>query len=421
MARFRLIATSALLVGSVSLALAAADPNVDRARAILREVPVIDGHNDTAYQFTDRKKAFGEIDLRDTSKLSPAMHTDIARLRKGGVGAQFWSVYVEQKPGEGVSAAVAALEQLDLVRRIVAAYPDAFEMASTADDIQRIQAKGKIASMAGVEGGHAIGNSLGVLRLMYDLGARYLTLTHSSTNDFADSATDTPRHGGLNEFGREVVREMNRLGMLVDLSHVSRDTMLDVLEITEAPVIFSHSTALALTDHPRNVPDDVLKMLPKNGGIVMVDFVPSFVNQKARDYYVTRKGVEESLKARYPGDSKQAASELEAWKSANPPPPVSIGDVADHIDHIRKLAGVDHIGIGSDFDGIIQTVQGLENVGDYPNLFAELLRRGYSEQDVKKIAGLNILRVMRQSEAVARRLQKERLPSDARMGTAVAK
>jgi membrane dipeptidase len=405
-----------LLTFSIALLLAAHTAPADdlaRAREILRQVPIIDGHNDTPYQFNARKKRLDEIDLRDTSALEPKMHTDIPRLRAGGVGGQFWSIYVDQKDHAGSAAAVAALGQVDLARRIVAAYPDAFELASSSDDVVRIQKKGKIASMFGVEGGHSIGNSLGVLRLMYDLGARYMTLTHSQTNDFADSATDAPRHGGLSPFGVEVVREMNRLGMLVDLSHVSRKTMLDALAVTEAPVIFSHSTALALTDHPRNVPDDILRMLPKNGGVVMVDFVPSFVNQRAREYSIHRKGVEESLKERYRGEPERAKSEFEAWKVANPPPPVQISDVADHIDHIRKTAGIDHIGIGSDFDGISQTVIGLSSVADYPNLFAELLRRGYSESDLKKISGQNILRVMRGAEEVARRLQKERLPSEA--------
>jgi membrane dipeptidase len=389
---------------------------IEKAKSILREVPLIDGHNDTPYQFYKRvANHLEKIDLRDTTELTPKMHTDLARMRQGGLGGQFWSVYVEQEDFPGDAAVTATVNQIDMMRRIVARYPDSLELASTAEDIVRIHRQGKVASMAGVEGGHSIGNSLGVLRQFYALGARSMTLTHSKRNDWADSGTDEAKHGGLTRFGEEVIREMNRLGMLVDLSHVSPETMRDALNATEAPVIFSHSATLALVDHPRNVPDDVLKLLPKNGGVVMVTFVPSFVNQKVRNFYADRKAEEERLKYIHSGDPARATREFEAWKVANPPPPATVADVADHIDHVRRIAGIDHIGIGSDFDGIETAPQGLDGVEDYPLLLAELLRRGYGVEDVKKIAGLNLLRVMRQAEAVGKRLQKERPPSDARI------
>jgi membrane dipeptidase len=409
-------AVGVLLFVSGSTPAQPASELIEKAKSILREVPLIDGHNDMPYQFYKRvANHLEKIDLRDTTALTPKMHTDLTRLRQGALGGQFWSVYVEQKDFPGDAAVTATFNQIDMMRRIVARYPESLELASTADDIVRIHRQGKVASMAGVEGGHSIGNSLGVLRQFYTLGTRYMTLTHSNRNDWADSATDEAKHGGLTRFGEEVVREMNRLGMLVDLSHVAPDTMRDALNVTEAPVIFSHSATLALVDHPRNVPDEVLAMLPKNGGVVMVTFVPSFVNQKVRNFYADRKAVEERLKYIHSGDPARATREFEAWKAANPQPPATLADVADHIDHVRKIAGIDHIGIGSDFDGIETAPQGLDGVEDYPLLLAELLRRGYSADDLRKIAGLNVLRVMRQAEAVAKRLQKERPPSDARI------
>lgn len=417
MTRHGLIACSltifSLLFAAETFAQKTSDRELERARAILARVPLVDGHNDVPWQYRERvANQISRIDLRDTSSLTPAMHTDVRRLRSGGIGGQFWSVYIPStmKGAEGVKAVV---EQIDVVHRLVRAYPDAFEMAYTADDIVRIHKHRKIASLIGMEGGHSIGNSLGVLRMTYELGARYMTLTHSLNVDWADSANDTPVNGGLSKFGEEVVAEMNRLGMLVDLSHVSAETMNDVLDVVQAPVIFSHSSARALNNHPRNVPDEVLARMPANGGVVMVTFVPSFINQTLRNHYADQKAVEERLKYIHVGNPKRAAEELEAWKKANPAPKATLANVADHIDHIRKVAGIDHIGIGGDFDGIESVPEGLENVESYPRLFAELLRRGYSESDLEKIAGLNVLRVMRQSESVAKRLQKEKAPSEA--------
>ena len=417
MTRHGLIACSltifSLLFAAETFAQKTSDRELERARAILARVPLVDGHNDVPWQYRERvANQISRIDLRDTSSLTPAMHTDVRRLRSGGIGGQFWSVYIPStmKGAEGVKAVT---EQIDVVHRLVRACPDAFEMAYTADDIVRIHKHRKIASLIGMEGGHSIGNSLGVLRMTYELGARYMTLTHSLNVDWADSANDTPVNGGLSKFGEEVVAEMNRLGMLVDLSHVSAETMNDVLDVVQAPVIFSHSSARALNNHPRNVPDEVLARMPANGGVVMVTFVPSFINQTLRNHYADQKAVEERLKYIHVGNPKRAAEELEAWKKANPAPKATLANVADHIDHIRKVAGIDHIGIGGDFDGIESVPEGLENVESYPRLFAELLRRGYSESDLEKIAGLNVLRVMRQSESVAKRLQKEKAPSEA--------
>jgi membrane dipeptidase len=333
--------------------------------------------------------------------------TDIARLRAGGVGGQFWSVYV---PAElrGETAVTATLEQIDIVHRMMRKYPDAFELALTADDVERIFKKGKIASLIGMEGGHSIDSSLGALRMFYRLGARYLTLTHSRNVPWADSATDTPALGGLSAFGEQVVREMNWLGMLVDLSHVSPDTMADAIRVSEAPVIFSHSSARAVNDVPRNVPDNVLQMLPKNGGVVMVTFVPGFLSPKVAAWSKLQTEHETRLKQQSPTDAGAVKAGLSEWVKANPAPRATAADAADHIDHIRKVAGIDHIGLGGDFDGITSVPEGLEDVSKYPTLTAELLRRGYREDDVKKILGLNILRVMRQVEKVSATLQKQR-------------
>jgi membrane dipeptidase len=311
-------------------------------------------------------------------------HTDLARLRAGGVGAQFWSVYVPcDAVAEGASR--VQLEQIDIAQRVFRMYPDAFGEAFSASDVESEFGRGRIASLMGMEGGHAIENSLGALRAFYAAGVRYMTLTHGCNTDWADSGTDEPRHGGLSPFGAEVIREMNRMGMLVDLSHTSPETMNDVLDLAEAPVIFSHSSARAVTDHPRNVPDQVLRRLPENGGLVMVTFVPSFVSDAVRTYE---------------GPAENA-------------PRATLSDVADHIEHIRDVAGVDHVGIGGDFDGISSVVQGLEDVSTYPALLEELSRRGWSEEDLRKLAGENALRVMRESEAAARRIQRERPPSNA--------
>jgi membrane dipeptidase len=381
---------------------------LDRARALHKQQPLIDGHND--YPWELREKAQRDLDKLDIAQSQPSIMTDITRLRAGGVGAQFWSVYV---PGEmqGQTAVTATLEQIDIVHRMLRKYPETFELALTADDLERIVKHGKIASLIGMEGGHSIDNSLGGLRMFQRLGARYMTLTHNVDLPWADSNAGTSPLGGLSPFGEQVVREMNWLGMLVDLSHVSSDTMKDALAIAEAPVIFSHSCARAVTDHARNVPDDVLAMLPRNGGIVMVTFVPGFVSSKVRAWNQEQTAEENRLKALTPSDAAAVKTALDAWTKDHPAPRATIADVADHIDHLKKVAGIDHIGLGGDFDGITSVVQGLEDVSTYPALTAELLRRGYQDDDIKKILATNMLRVMRAAEQVSARLQKQRAAS----------
>jgi membrane dipeptidase len=361
-----------LLLVSAS-AIAAQEPDLlSRARALLRASPLIDGHNDFPMALQENN-AQRDLDRLDIRMPQPKIHTDIPRLRQGGVGGQFWSVYVPATL-QGGDAVRATLDQIDVVYRMVRKYPDTFELATTAADVERIFKAGRIASLIGMEGGHSIANSLATLRMFHALGARYMTLTHSANIAWADSGTDKSKLGGLSAFGEEVVREMNRLGMLVDLSHTSADTMEDAIRVSEAPVIFSHSDARALNDHGRNVPDAVLRLLPKNGGIVMVTFVPGFLRAGGK---------------------------------------ATLADAADHMDHVRKVAGPDHVGIGSDFDGIPTVPTGLEDVSKYPALVAELLRRGWPEADVNKALGLNALRVMRRAEDVAARLQKQRQPSTA--------
>lgn len=363
--------------------MAQADRHLEIARKVLSTTPLIDGHNDLPWAIRENRAAPMDVAAYDLRSRTPG-HTDIARLRSGMVGAQFWSVYV---PFEAVQEGAARfqLEEIDIAKQIIERYPDHFELARTASDVERIFGSGKIASMLGMEGGHAIENSLGALRAFFDLGVRYMTLTHGGTIDWADSATDEPRHGGLTRFGVEVVREMNRLGMLVDMSHVSPATMSQVLDVAEAPVIFSHSSARGLTDHPRNVPDSILRRMPDNGGVVMVTFVPSFINEAVRTYQ---------------GDPAGA-------------PEATMEDVIAHIERVRDLAGIDHVGIGSDFDGISSEPVGLEDVSTYPALFAELSRIGWSEEELRKLAGENLLRGWREAESVARRLQRERGPSTA--------
>jgi membrane dipeptidase len=381
------------------------DAALDRARRILRDVPVIDGHNDYPWQV--REIAKGDLAALDIRRPQPAIHTDLARLAAGGVGGQFWSVYVPATgPDENAAEAVAAtIVQIDVVHRMMALYAANMALALTADDVERIQRQGKVASLIGVEGGHSINSSLAILRQLHRLGARYMTLTHSLNVPWADSATDTPKLDGLSPFGEEVVREMNRLGMLVDLSHASPATMADALRVTTAPVIFSHSSARALTDVPRNVPDDILRQLPKNGGVVMVTFVPGFVSQAVADHG-RRETAERARLTKELGSNTAAIDQaVAAWRKANPPPSASMLQVADHIDHIRKVAGIDHIGLGGDFDGITSVPVGLEDVSTYPLLLSELIRRGYSDDDIRKITGRNILRVMRAAEAAAARLQ----------------
>jgi membrane dipeptidase len=387
---------------------------VERARKLLERVPLVDGHNDLPWEYRKRfQNHMDKIDLRaGTAKLDPPMQTDIPRLRKGGLGGQFWSVYI---PVEitGADAVQATLEQIDDVRRLAERYPDTFELATTADDVVRIHKAGRIASLIGMEGGHSIHDSLASLRVLYAAGARYMTLTHTKNTDWADSATDAPRHGGLTRFGEEVVREMNRLGMLVDLSHVAPETMRKAIAVSAAPVIFSHSSARALDDHPRNVPDDVLRLLPKNGGVVMVTFVPSFASEAVRGWNAMDAAEEARLKALYPGDPERVKREQDGWRKQHPAPRATLEQVADHVEHVRQVAGIDHVGIGSDFDGIESVPLGLESVADYPALFAELLRRGWTDEELGKLAGLNVLRAFRDAERVAARLQKERPASDA--------
>jgi len=407
----------------------AADSNfAARVERILATTPLIDGHNDLPWELRDRSKgALASIDLRsDTTKLpvpeggAPLM-TDIPRLRAGHVGGQFWSVWVPTEL-KGNDAVQTTLEQIDLVKRMVAAYPVDFEMAYTAADIRRIHRSGKVASLIGVEGGHSINNSLATLRTMYDLGARYMTLTHTRNTDWADAATDTPTHHGLTPFGVEVVREMNRLGMLVDLSHVSPEAMKAALAVAEAPVIFSHSSARAINSHPRNVPDDVLQLVAKNGGVVMVNFYPAYVseasNQWEADYAAEQtRNNSPPYAGLYIGQPEKAKAALEAWEKAHPKPIVTLSEVADHIEHIRKVAGIDHVGLGSDFDGIPEGPKGLEGVDRYPALLEEMMRRGWSDADVAKLAGLNVLRVMEEAEQVSARLRAARPPSEALLKT----
>jgi len=361
-----------LLAVTASLTAQQDEGLLTRARALHRQVPLIDGHNDYPWALRDNnaERDFGKLDIRVPQ---PKIHTDIPRLRAGGVGGQFWSVYIPATI-QGSEAVVATLEQIDVVHRMTRRYPDTFELATTAADVERIFKAGKIASLIGMEGGHSIDDSLAALRMFHAAGARYMTLTHGTNLRWADSGTDKPRSGGLSRFGEEVVREMNHLGMIVDLSHTSSETMEDAIRVSEAPVIFSHSDARALRDHGRNVPDNVLRLLPKNGGVVMVTFVPNFL---VRDGKAT------------------------------------LTDVANHMDHVRKVAGPDHVGIGGDFDGITTVPVGLEDVSKYPALTAELLRRGWSDTDVRKALGLNVLRVMRRVEEAAARLQRTREASTA--------
>ncbi|MEN8143914.1 MAG: dipeptidase [Gemmatimonadota bacterium] len=367
-----LLTLSAPPPAAASQAAAQDDTNLARAKAVLERTPLIDGHNDLPWAIRNFEQAPHDVLAYDITRRAPG-HTDLARLRQGMVGAQFWSVYIPADLDEADFVRVQ-LEQIDIARQVIAAYPDHLELAGTADDIERIFGEGKIASLLGVEGGHAIANSLGALRVYYDLGARYMTLTHSLTIDWADSATDDPLHDGLTAFGEEVVREMNRMGMLVDMSHISPATMNDVLDVAEAAVIFSHSSARGLVDHPRNVPDQVLRRLPANGGVVMVTFVPRFLAEDGN---------------------------------------ATLASAADHIEHVRNVAGIDHVGIGGDYDGIDKGPVGLEDVSTYPALFAELATRGFSDEDLAKVAGENLLRVLRGAEVTADQLQSERAPSTA--------
>ena len=404
------VTVAGLLAIAGTAPLAAQSDLIERARALQREVPLIDGHND--YPWALRENAERDLDRLDIRVAQPSIHTDIPRLREGGVGAQFWSVFVPASLA-GEVAVTATLEEVDTVHRMMRRYPEAFELALTADDVERIFRGGKIASMMGMEGGHSIDSSLAALRMFYRLGVRYMTLTHGSNVPWADSGTDAPVLGGLSRFGEEVVREMNWLGMLIDLSHVSPDAMRDALRVSTAPVIFSHSSARALTDVPRNVPDDVLRLVAENGGVVMVTFVPQFISPDVAGHGRAADDERARLEAAHPGDVASVEAGMRAWREANPTPRATLSQVADHIDHIREIAGAEHIGIGSDFDGISSVPVGLEDVSTYPALTAELLRRGYADHDVRQILGLNVLRVMREVEAVAGHLQRSRPPSAA--------
>ncbi|MCC6163978.1 MAG: dipeptidase [Acidobacteria bacterium] len=376
---------------------------VARVDRVLKASPVFDGHNDLPWEM--RQRVAYDFDRIDVAQSQPQLMTDIPRLRTGHVGAQFWSVYVPADL-QGDAAVSATLEQMDAVVEMARRYPAVFTLVRTADEAERAMRDGRLASLMGVEGGHSIDSSLATLRMLHRIGAGYMTLTHSRNTPWAESTAANPKIGGLSAFGAEVVREMNRLGMLVDLSHTSPDTMAAAIRVSQAPVIFSHSNARALCDVPRNVPDAVLQSLTGNGGIVMATFVPGFVSQDVADYGARLQTQTQLLQAQHGGNAAAAQAGIDAWKQANPAPRATLVQVADHIDHIRKVAGIDHIGVGGDFDGITSVVQGLENVSTYPALFAELARRGYSDEDLAKIASGNILRVMRGAEAAAARLQQ---------------
>ncbi|KAA3605144.1 MAG: membrane dipeptidase [Planctomycetota bacterium] len=366
----------------------------EQALRLHHQALLVDGHNDLPWQI--RSRAGGRVEALDIRRPRPRLHTDMERLRAGGIGAQFWSAFA---PVSHPQPVVAFQEQIDLIRRMCAFYPE-FELALTAADIRRIRREGKIAGLIGVEGGHAIGNSLGVLRNLYALGARYMTLTHSANLDWADSATDEPKLGGLSPFGEDVVRTMNRLGMLVDISHVSAETMADVLKVAQAPVIASHSSAFALAPHPRNVPDSILAQLPQNGGVIMVNFYTGYLVGEVVQALEEVKKVRRELRQRYP-EEEEFRAQFAAWRAANPVESGTVHHVVDHIDHIAKVAGIDHVGLGSDFDGISQLPRQLQDVSMFPYITQEMLNRGYSETDIGKVLGLNLLRALEQAEQVA--------------------
>ncbi len=397
------LACASLMLAATPLA--AQDGAEAAAAAALEAAPVWDGHNDVPWQLRSRfDNVISDFDFVDTLDTAEgerkAMHSDLVRLRKGQVGAQFWSVYVSASLPEP-EAVQQTLEQIDVTKRLIAQNPDALQLALTADDVEEAIADGRIASLMGMEGGHSIGNSLAVLRQMYDLGARYMTITHGRTLDWADSATDTPKHDGLNAFGMDVVREMNRIGMLVDLSHVSEAAMHDALDAARAPVIFSHSGARAINGHPRNVPDSVLQRLPLNGGVVMVVALPAFLDEDRRQWGANRAAEEARLKSLYSGQPDQVAALLAKWDAENREPVSTIADMADHIDHIRDVAGIDYIGIGGDYDGMPHGPAGMEDVAGYPALFVELARRGYTQSELEQISMRNMMRAMREAEAYA--------------------
>jgi membrane dipeptidase len=385
------------------------EDSLSRARGLLRAHPLIDGHNDLAW--TIRTHFDADLDQVDLAMPVPGTHTDLSRLRRGGVGAQFWSVYV---PGslQGEAAVITTLEQVDLVHRMIRRYPDDLQLALSADDVDRAFARGRVASLLGAEGGHSIASSMGVLRMLYRLGVRYLTLTHNVNVPWADSSTDEPVAGGLTPFGREVVREMHRLGMLVDLSHVAATTARAVLQITGAPVVFSHSGARAVCDHPRNVPDDVLRALRANRGVCMVTFVPDFVSPACRAWTL-RLRAETERRGLNPKDAGTWAAMSAEYAADHPRPRATVAQVADHVEHVRTVAGIDHVGIGGDYDGTDEVPAGLEDVACYPALIAELLDRGWSQDDCVRLVGGNVLRVLREAEAVSLSWSARQGPSTA--------
>ena len=411
MRRFTVLAAASTLALSAATPVLAQSTDTDaRVRSVLRQAPVIDGHNDLPWAL---REGYGNdphaVDLATDLDATTKLHTDIPRLRAGGVGGQFWSVYVPASLTP-LEATRATFEQIDTVRRMAEAYPDVFTITTTAAEGEAAMRQGRIASFIGIEGGYSIADSMGLLREFYQAGVRYMTLTHSTTTSWADSATDAPKWGGLNPFGEEVVREMNRLGMMVDLSHVSEETMLDAMRVSEAPVIFSHSSARAVTDHPRNVPDAVLRLMPEDGGVVMVTFVPGFVSSADTDWIKAAMAEAERLGV----SLNDATTELDAWVAANPRPKATIADVVAHIQHVRDVAGVDHVGLGGDFDGTGRLPEGLEGVDGYPALLAALMDAGWTDADIAKLTSGNILRVMRAVEAVAA-AKKDQPPSLARL------
>ena len=409
-----------LLAAILTAAPASAQQPIDakvqaRIDRILKRTPLVDGHNDLPWALRqDHGQSIENLE-RGTNTRQPPLHTDMQRMRAGRVGGQFWSVYISGTI-TGDEAIRTTIEQIDIARRIIAAYPQHLELASNADDMARIHRRGRIGSLLGIEGGRQIGGSIPALRQFYELGVRYVTLTHSQTTEWADSGTDEPKHDGLSPFGLEVVKEMNRLGMLVDLSHVSAATMKDAIEASRAPVIFSHSNTQALNPHPRNVPDEVLRLLPANGGVLMVTFVPPFLSAEDWAWSRERSAEEARLKSLYSYSKAKVDAGLKSWDAAHPAPLVTVGTVADHIEHAVKVAGYDHVGIGGDLDGIDRTVTGLGGVEAYPNLFAELIRRGWSDQNLAKLAGGNVLRALRRAEAVAAQM-KDQPASMAKLGT----
>ncbi len=404
--RALLSAVALFLLGMAPAVVVAQTPE-QIARSALEAAPVWDGHNDVPIQLRGRYRnmigGFDFEDTKDTGKDAPVgrvMHTDLKRLREGHVGMQFWSVFVSTEM-KGADAVQAVIEQIDVTRRLLARYPEELQFARNSAEVEQAVRKGRIASLLGMEGGHSIGSSLAVLRQMHALGVRYMTLTHSSNTPWADSATDKPEHDGLTDFGRDVVREMNRIGMLVDLSHVSEATMLDALETARAPVIFSHSGARAVNGHARNVPDGVLRKLKENGGIVMAVALPSYVSEPVRNWLADREAERKRLESLWLGQPQEVETRLAQWVEVHPEPRATIAQLADHIDHIRQVAGIDHIGVGGDYDGMATGPEGMEDVSGYPALFAELARRGYTQPELEKIASRNMMRVLKAAEAYA--------------------